>query len=100
MCYFDGNGVEKNLQEAAKWFKKSAEQGYPLAQYNLGLCYAAESGFENDSAKSYAWIMLSAKGGCKQAQEYLAKSAEKNLTKEDLKKAHELAKKYERGDFD
>ena len=34
--YDTGNGVAQNDTEALKWFRKSAEQGYAKAQYNLG----------------------------------------------------------------
>ena len=39
VCYFYGEGVEKNLSEASKWYKKAAEQGNAKAQFNLGLGY-------------------------------------------------------------
>ena len=31
-CYYLGKGVEKNYKEAAKWYQKSAEQGYDNAR--------------------------------------------------------------------
>ena len=37
--YDDGEGVAKDQVEAAKWFRKAAEQNYAQAQYNLGVCY-------------------------------------------------------------
>jgi hypothetical protein len=37
-----------DLDEAAKWFKLSAEQGYPQAQYALGLAYAGGLGVVYD----------------------------------------------------
>lgn len=39
--YRFGDGVEENLDEAIKWFKKSANQGHVDAQRNLGDIYAA-----------------------------------------------------------
>ena len=30
--YYRGDGVEKDLSEAFKWYFKSADQGYPMAQ--------------------------------------------------------------------
>ena len=44
LYYANGQGVEKNLTEAAKWYRKAAEQGYAKAQCNLGLCYANGQG--------------------------------------------------------
>lgn len=39
VCYDSEYGVEKNVEEAVKWYRKSAEQGYARAQHNLGICY-------------------------------------------------------------
>jgi len=33
--YSNGEGVAKNLDEAAKWYRKAAEQNFALAQYNM-----------------------------------------------------------------
>ncbi|EQM95281.1 tetratricopeptide repeat protein, partial [Oxalobacter paraformigenes] len=37
--YKKGRGVEKNLAEAVKWYRKAAEAGFAAAQFNLGLTY-------------------------------------------------------------
>ena len=34
-CYYNGEGVVKDLAEAAKWFRMSAEQGIALAHEKL-----------------------------------------------------------------
>src|SRR6266496_1792319 len=37
---WSGNfGVTRNYMEAVKWYRKAAEQGHPIAQNNLGVCY-------------------------------------------------------------
>lgn len=36
VCYDRGNGVTKNAEEAVKWYRKAAEQGYAKAQDSLG----------------------------------------------------------------
>ncbi|MBQ7216764.1 MAG: SEL1-like repeat protein [Synergistaceae bacterium] len=33
--YYDGEGVEQNLAEAVKWFRKAAQQGSAYAQNKL-----------------------------------------------------------------
>ena len=35
--YYSGEGVEKDLKKAVKWFQKAAEQGKEKAQNNLGI---------------------------------------------------------------
>src|SRR6267378_4931770 len=37
--YDKGEGVVKDHTEAAKWYRKAAEQNYAVTQYHLGLCY-------------------------------------------------------------
>ena len=37
--YYYGNGIEKDYEEAVKWFRTAAEQGDSEAQYKLGICY-------------------------------------------------------------
>ena len=41
-------GVEKDLVEAAKWYRAAAEQGSAEAQSALGACYAFGDGVEKD----------------------------------------------------
>jgi TPR repeat protein len=42
--YDSGQGVKRDLGEAAKWYRLAAEQGNPRAQSNLGSMYAAGEG--------------------------------------------------------
>ena len=37
--YHQGVGVPQDYQEAVKWFRLSAEQGFAQAQYNLAVMY-------------------------------------------------------------
>ena len=36
--YAEGQGVGQDYTEAAKWFRRAAEQNNPRAQFNLGPC--------------------------------------------------------------
>lgn len=38
-CYYNGVGVEKNIERAFEWYRKAAEQGLSEAQYNLARCF-------------------------------------------------------------
>ncbi|MDM7456340.1 MAG: hypothetical protein P3W97_003545 [Tepidimonas sp.] len=40
----DGRGVDRNLDEALRWFKRSADADYPKAQLNLGLLLKTGTG--------------------------------------------------------
>lgn len=40
IMYYRGQGVLQHFSEAARWFRKAADQGDPLAQKNLGVLYS------------------------------------------------------------
>ena len=42
--YENGSGVSKDEQQAITWYRKAADQGYAMAQYNLGCCCLLASG--------------------------------------------------------
>lgn len=49
MLYFEGKGVHKDYVEAAKWFRRAANQGRAEAQQNLGGMYSRGQGVpQND----------------------------------------------------
>ena len=48
-------GVEKNVPEALKWIRKSADQNCPEALYQLGACYENGEGVERNLDEAEAW---------------------------------------------
>ena len=88
--YRDGDGTDKNLVEAVKWYRKAAEQGYAKAQSSLGVRYARSEGVAKDEVRALMWTILAANQGLKRAVDdraYLAKS----LSPEDVARAEKLA---------
>jgi len=57
--YLAGIGVPKDLTEAAKWYRMSADQGNEVAQFYLGNLYAKGNGVPKDYAEAYKWYLLS-----------------------------------------
>jgi TPR repeat protein len=53
--YDQGLGVTQNYSEAAKWYRLAADQGYPQAQYNLGLLYNQGNGVAKDNNEAKKW---------------------------------------------
>ena len=53
--YDTGEGVPQNYTEAAKWYRKAAEQGYAEAQFNLGTLYDEGRGVPQDYAEAAKW---------------------------------------------
>ncbi len=65
---YGNNGVEKNLIEAVKWYRKSANLGNAKAQFCLGVCYANGNGVVQNYAEAVKWYRRGAEQGCKEAQ--------------------------------
>jgi hypothetical protein len=66
--YANGTGVEKDDAIAFEWYNKAAEQGYVLAQNNLGDMYYRGIGVEKDDGLSFKWTRLAAEQGDVKAQ--------------------------------
>ena len=46
--YDNGEGVPEDDAEAVRWYRRAAEQGHALGQYNLGFMYASGEGVPED----------------------------------------------------
>jgi len=60
--------VPKDYSEAAKWFRKSAEQGFAKAQFSLGMCYENGLGVSKDISEAIKWYREAEKGGHERAK--------------------------------
>jgi TPR repeat protein len=66
--YDKGAGVVKDHAEAAKWYRKAAEQNLAKAQYNLGVCYAHGEGVVKDQVEAVKWYRKAAEQNDAEAQ--------------------------------
>jgi hypothetical protein len=66
--YGNGKGVPLDHAEAAKWYRKAAEQGYAKAQWYLGLAYYSGTGVPRDYAEAVKWQRKAADQGLAEAQ--------------------------------
>ena len=76
MSYEFGKGTEINLEEAFRWYKKSADNGFNKAQNNLGNCYEFGRGTEINLEEAFKWYKKSADNGFNSGQYNLALSYE------------------------
>ena len=53
-----GEGVPKDVVEAARWIRMAAEQGHGKAQINLGIIYFLGRGVPKDDVQAYAWVNI------------------------------------------
>lgn len=95
-CCVKSEEVYKNFAEAAKWYRKVAEQGDANAQRNLGLYYIQK---KRDNVIGYAWIFLSVKNRLEDSTSKLAE-LEKQMDKGEIERAKKLAEEYSKGNFD
>src|SRR4051812_21673675 len=63
ICFINGDGVKKDLQEAIKWFRNAADQGNPAGQQNLGMCYYQGEGVPKNLAEAAKWFRKAAGAG-------------------------------------
>jgi TPR repeat protein len=95
--YTDGQGVERDAERAAEWYRKAAEQGVADAQYRLGELYENGEGVPGDMEYAYAWYSVAAHlGNAKGTQamrEAKAALSAPELVQAD-KLSRDLIKKY------
>ena len=67
-CYYLGNGVARNLEQAVYWYQKAAEQNMDMAQNDLGICYYFGYGTSVDYKRAFGWFVKAAESGFAAAQ--------------------------------
>jgi TPR repeat protein len=90
--YATGQGVPRDSEEAARWYRLAAAQGHAVAQFNLALLYVHGQGVEQDYVQAYLWFSLSAEQGDELAAESRDRVAEA-LSPEDCERAREQVRK-------
>ena len=83
-------GWKKNIDEAIKWYRNSAEKGNMFGEYRLALCYFAGKGVEQDIPEAIKLIQSASQKGCLSAQTVLGSSY---LTGYGVEKDEELGRK-------
>ncbi len=63
-----GNGVAQDDAQALAWLQKAAAQGFPEAQYSLGVFYEKGHGIPQDDDRARAWYEKAAAQGNIDAQ--------------------------------
>ena len=67
-CYDKGKGVKKDITEAFKWYRKSAEQENADAQRAVGWCYKDGEGVAKNAEEAVKWFRKAAEQGNAKAQ--------------------------------
>ena len=64
----DGIGVASNAVEAVNWYRKAAEQGLPIGQRNLAICYEHGVGVASNAVEAVNWMRKAAEQGDAEAE--------------------------------
>ena len=70
--YEDGSGVDRDMNEAIRWYTEAANGGHTEAQFKLGRFYEDGTGVQKDEARAKGWFELAATNGHRGAREHLA----------------------------
>ena len=62
--YRYGQRIEKNLEQAHKWYKLAAENGDSFAQTELGKMYYNGIGVEENNEEGLSWLTRAGRGYC------------------------------------
>jgi TPR repeat protein len=66
--YEKAQGVGQDYAEAARWYRKAADQGMHIAQLSLGRLYASGRGVTRDPSEAARWYRKAADLGLASAQ--------------------------------
>lgn len=88
--YLDGRGIDRNYEEAVRWFQLAAEQGHPSGQLNLGLMYELGRGVGKSGAEALRWFRAAAEQGSASGQYELGMAYYRGtiVPKDNVKAAH------------
>lgn len=84
-------GDENAKQQGIKYFMELAEEGYPTAQYIIGMKYYFGDGLPKDISKGILWMKKAAYQGCIDAQRQLG-DFYASIDKEEAVKWYQMAK--------
>ncbi len=70
--YYEGRGISRNLEQAAYWYKKAADQGDPGAQVQIGYFYLVGLGVKQDQGHALRWLERASASGSQMGKLNLA----------------------------
>lgn len=85
-------GVARNLGEAARWCRKSAEGGDARGQFLLSALLRTGQGIEKNLIQAYFWAYKASEQGLNEAKEYLM-FIEGELSPDEFRRARDLVDK-------
>ena len=62
-AYYQGYGIEENLAEALKWYRKAAAKDNLEAIYSIGYMYDEGEAVKEDNVEAMKWLLKAAEKG-------------------------------------
>jgi uncharacterized protein len=93
LMYERGLSVPQDYAEAARWYRRAADQGFASAQWTLSSMYATGSGVPKDYVQAHMWCNVSAAQGFEPAT-YCRADLERAMTPEQVAEAQKLARDW------
>jgi TPR repeat protein len=93
-----GQGIPKDVVEAARWYRLAAAQGDAQSQYNLGVMYYNAQGVPRNFVFSHMWLTLSATSGAENAARNRTMLS-KQMSPEQIAEALQLARACKQREF-
>ncbi len=91
--YRDGGdkAVPRDMELAAAWYRKAADQGDTTAQGTLGVLYSMGQGVTHNNVEAYFWLDLAASVAGPDQQKYVAnrQMVGQNLTTDEVSDAED-----------
>lgn len=91
--YDTGEGLAKDLEQAARWYHAAAEQGHADAAANLARCFAMGEGLERSDTMAFKWYTVAAELGNTNAARYRERVA-RELSPSDRVDAGDSARSW------
>lgn len=91
--YYSALNSPEGYTQSASWYRKAADQGYPKAQYSLGIAYCWHEGVPQDYVQAYVWLDIAIAGKVDDQNHWLNYAAS-HLTADQISQAEEQAKKW------
>jgi TPR repeat protein len=98
--FADGDGVERNYVEAARYYRRAAVKGYAPAQHNLAWFLENGRGVKQDLAEAAAWYRKAAEQGDSESQNNLGTlyAAGRGVSQDDTEAARWYGLAAKQGD--
>lgn len=94
MVYYEGEGISKDVVEAARWYRMAAEQGDANVQFRLGLMYFLGIGVYKDNIQAYAWVNVGVAQIGDEDKRKILETISEDMTASSISKAQILSREY------